>query len=354
MSFNQSDSGADAPAARNGRHPSTAVGERGPVALSSAHAREPQVPEFFIVGQPKSGTTALYEMLRRHPDIYMPERKEPWFFAPELHERTPPRPGGTPKTMEEYLAWFQGARPGQLVGEASALYLWSATAASRIAEVQPAARIIAILREPAGLLRSLHMQFVQAHVETENDFAKAISLEQARREGREVPRHSYWPKALLYSEHVRYVEQLRRFHAVFAPEQVLVLIYDDFKRDNETTVRTVLRFLRVDDKAPIEAMEANPTVEVRSQRLHELMHAVSVGRGPVSLPLKAAIKALTPTALRRTVLQATRRSLVYGAPPAADERFMLELRRRFKGEVIALSEYLDRDLVSLWGYDDVG
>ncbi len=320
---------------------------------SLARAGQQRPPDFFIVGQPKSGTTALYEMLRRHPQIYMPDRKEPWYLASELHERTPRRPGGTPQTVEEYLAWFEGARPDQRVGEASALYLWSRTAAERIAQLQPDARIVAILREPASLLRSLHTQFVRSYIETESDFLRAISLEGARREGRHLAPHSYWPQALLYSEHVRYVEQLRRFHAVFSPEQVLVLIYDDFQQDNEATVRTVLRFLEVDDTAPIEVMAANPTMGVRSQRLHELVHAVSVGHGPVSQAVKAAVKAVTPTRLRRSALHATQRGVVYVQPPEPDERFMLELRRRFKGEVVALSEYLDRDLVALWGYDGV-
>jgi len=312
-----------------------------------------RLPDFFVVGQPKSGTTALYEMLREHPQIFMSASKEPWFFAEELLERTPPRPGGTPRTLEEYGALFSDALPGQLAGEASALYLWSRTAAARIAEVRPQARIIAVLREPASLLRSLHLQFIETYVETESDFGKAIALEQARREGREIPRQTYWPKALLYSEHVSYVEQLRRYRELFAPEQMLVLIYDDFRRDNEATVRTVLRFLEVDDSAPVEAVDANPTVQVRSQRLHELVHAVTVGRGPVSRSAKGAIKLLTPRRLRRGALDATKRSVVYGAPEPPDEQVMLELRRRFKGEVLALSEYLDRDLATLWGYDDV-
>ncbi len=101
-------------------------------------------------------------MLRRHPQIFMPENKEPWFFAAELHERTPPRPAGTPTTMEEYLALFAAAGPGQRVGEATILYLWSHTAADAIAEVIPDARIVAILREPASLLRSLHLQFLES------------------------------------------------------------------------------------------------------------------------------------------------------------------------------------------------
>ncbi len=319
----------------------------------AARAPQRRVPDFFIVGHPKCGTTALYEMLRRHPQIYMPDGKEPWFFAPELHVRTPPRPGGTPSTFEDYLSLFDAATPEQRWGEASPLYLWSRTAAERIAAAQPAARIVAILREPASFLRSLHLQFVQSYIETENDLRRALSLEQARRHGRHVPRYSYWPQTLLYSEHVRYVEQLRRYHAVFPPEQVLVLIYDDFRRDNEGTVRAVLRFLEVDDTAALAAREANPTVGVRAPGLHELVHAVSVGRGPVSRAVKASVKALAPQRLRRKVLLAAQRRVLFTDPEPPDERLMLELRCRFKGEVMALGEYLGRDLVSLWGYDSI-
>jgi hypothetical protein len=313
-----------------------------------------RVPDFFIVGHAKSGTTALYSMLRRHPQIFMPGAKEPWFFAEELHDRTPPRPEGTPKTLEEYVSWFAGAGAGQRVGEASPLYLWSHTAAGRIAQVQPDARIIAILREPASFLRSLHLQFLQTYVETESDFAKALALEPARRAGREIPRYTYWPQALLYSEHVRYVDQLRRYEAAFGREQMLVLTYDDFKQDNEGTVRQVLRFLAVDDAVPIEPLHANPTVHVRSQRTHELLHAVSVGRGPLSLAVKSAIKRVVPRRLRRGALHTIRGRLIYTEPPPADDLVMLELRRRFKGEVVALGDLLGRDVVRLWGYDGLG
>src|SRR5450759_7974 len=121
------------------------------LAAPAAHRR---IPDFFIVGNPKSGTTALYEMLRRHPQIYMPDGKEPWFFAPELHMRAPPRPEGIAQTLDEYMSLFDAAQPEQRVGEATALYLWSRTAAARIADVRPDARIIAILREPASFLHS--------------------------------------------------------------------------------------------------------------------------------------------------------------------------------------------------------
>jgi hypothetical protein len=312
-----------------------------------------RIPDFFIVGHPKSGTTALYEMLRRHPQMYMPV-KEPRFFSPELRPRL--QPVGSqqqPSTLEGYLSLFDAAMPEQRVGEASPTYLRSEFAAARIAELQPTARIVAILREPTSFLRSLHLQYVQSHLETEKDFGKAIALEPARRRGSQIPRDCARPQTLMYSEQVRYVEQLSRYHAVFPREQVLVLIYDDFRLDNETTVRRVLRFLDVDDAAPIAVRDANPTVRLRSHRLDNLLHAVSVGGGPVALAVKTGIKAFTPRRLRRGALQATQRRVVYAKPRPAEESLMADLRARFKGEVVALSEYLDRDFVTLWGYENV-
>jgi hypothetical protein len=219
--------------------------------------------------------------------------------------------------------------------------------------VQPDARIIAVLREPAAFLGSLHLQFVQVYLETEKDLRTALALEDSRRQGKNVPRNAYWPGAILYSDHVRYVEQLRRYHACFPREQVLVLIYDDFRRDNEATVRRVLRFLDVDDTVPVASVEANPSVRVRAPRLHGLVHAVSVGEDPMSRAIKTAVKALTPRRLSRTSALAIRQRLFFADPQPVDEQLTLELRRRFKPEVVALSEYLGRDLVSLWGYDEL-
>jgi hypothetical protein len=314
-----------------------------------------RVPDFFIVGHPKSGTTALYEMLRSHPQIFMPDFKEPRFFASDLPSRFNERASGEPpETFDDYLSLFDAAGADQRVGEASTAYIWSRTAAGLIADAQPAARIIVIMREPASFVRSMHLQLLQIRVEREKSLRRALALEDARRQGRDLPDVvSRWPQVLLYTDRVRYVEQLRRYHEHFGPEQVLALIYDDFRKDNEGTVRRVLRFLDVDDTVPIEVSEANPTVRLRSVRLDETVRAVAVGRGPATRAVRSTVKALTPRGLRRGAQRAIRRHVVFGAPQSPDEKLALELRRRFKGEVEALSEYLGRDLVSLWGYDSL-
>jgi hypothetical protein len=318
-----------------------------------------RVPDFFIVGHQKSGTTALWEMLRRHPQIYLPRVKEPRYFAFDL--RSPIREPAVlyRQSFEGYKWLYAPAQAGQLIGDASPQYLRSSVAAREIAKAQPRARIVAILREPASFLRSFHMQALENHVETERELAKALALEADRREGRRIPRNCHHPQDLLYLDHVRYVEQLRRYHAVFDAEQVLVLIYDDFQRDNLGTVRAVLRFLELDDAVAIEPRQTEPLKRVRSPLLHRLTGALAraVRNPAASGPLARTVVALTPKPLRRGRSAALLRSAAYGSarpPDEPDEQLMLELRRRVKPEVVALSDYLRRDLVSLWGYDRVG
>jgi len=307
------------------------------------------MPDFFIAGHQKCGTTALYLMLNQHPQIFMPEYKEPRYFAPELRPPLARATPDRPQELESYLALFADARPDQRAGEASPQYIRSPTAAARIAELQPQARMIVILREPADFLRSYHQQMVASHEEGEKDLRKAIELEGSRRA---KAGQGFLPPQLLYSEHVRYVEQMRRLHASFPPEQVLVLIYDDFRADNEAAVRRVQRFLEVDDKLPLEPVDTKPLDAVRSVRLHGLLRAVRrAEHNPAQAsPLVRALSASVPKRVRRGVLSKAYRGVTYAAPKPPNEQFMRELRRRCRDEVVAISEYLDRDLVSLWGY----
>src|ERR1700726_3528122 len=104
-----------------------------PPALQGTATR---LPDFFVVGHEKCGTTALYAMLRRHPQVYMPDLKEPRFFSPEVRNAARENDDNPyTDTLEEYLALFAPAGPEQLVGEASPQYLRSPDAAARIAEL---------------------------------------------------------------------------------------------------------------------------------------------------------------------------------------------------------------------------
>jgi len=108
-------------------------------------------PDFFLVGAPRSGTTALYTYLKSHPEIFMSPIKETQFFAADLlGEHRPIR------TWAEYLNCFSGAQSEKRIGEASALYLSSRSAPAAIKAFCATARIIVILRNPVDMMYSLY------------------------------------------------------------------------------------------------------------------------------------------------------------------------------------------------------
>jgi hypothetical protein len=283
--------------------------------------------------------------------VFLPERKEPRWFAGDLPSPYQPAADGTPgESYEDYLSLFAPARADQLAGEGSTAYIWSHTAAARIAQAQPEARIIAIMREPASFLRSLHLQLLQHKSEEEPSLRRALELEPERRAGRHLTEvNERWPQVLMYSDRVRYVEQLRRYHAVFPPEQVLVLIYDDFRADNEGTVRRVQRFLGIEQRGAGTVGEANPSVR-RRVGIDNAIHDVFFGGGKLLRTARRAAKLVTPERARRRAFHSIRSRVVFTEPQAPDAELMDELRARFAPEVHALSAYLDRDLSTLWGY----
>jgi hypothetical protein len=335
----------------------------GAQAPGGSHQPSGRVPDFFIVGQPKCGTTALHAILDQHPGIFMSDVKEPQFFATDVRPGVSRPSRWLPQTFEEYVSLYSDAAAGQLVGDASTMYIYSRTAAGLIAQERPDARIVVLLREPASFIRSLHLQLVANRVEDQS-LRRALELEDARRGGESLPEYvrsqpmtsasssrSVSPRMVLYRQRANYLEQIQRYHAVFPREQVLVLVYEEFRRDNLATVRRILDFLDLPADVELHAVEANPTLG-RRVGIDRRLLALAFGRGRGAAAAKRVIKALVPQAARRaTYRRVEKMTAARPAPP--DEELMLDLRRSFEPDVRALSAYLDRDLVSLWGYDEL-
>src|SRR5262249_42896094 len=136
---------------------------------------EPRKPNLFIVGAMKCGTTAWYEYLRSHPNIFMPDLKEPGFFALDL-----PKWRGT-ESEAEYSALFADSGPARVIGEASAIYLMSNRAAQAIRDYNPAAKILIFLRVQEEYLPSLHNLNRLEFAEDIGDFETAWRLSGHRR-----------------------------------------------------------------------------------------------------------------------------------------------------------------------------
>jgi len=304
-------------------------------------------PDFFVVGQAKSGTTALAEMLGQHDRVFIPRIKEPGFFANELFAA---EHHGRAIGELRYHRLFADAREDQVAGDASTQYIYSAQAATRIAAVRPDARIIVFFRDPVAFIVSLHRQLVQNRYEPEADLGRALALEEERTHGRRVPKLAPRPTGLLYTRRARYVEQLARYERAFPAEQILPLIYEDFRADNRATLARIFEFVGVPDDPSITPSRANPTVQVRSVGAHRALYALSAIRAsPASGAVNAIVRAI-PEGARVRATAFARDRLREPAPREPDPAVLASLRVRLRPEVVALSEHLGRDLVSLWGY----
>jgi hypothetical protein len=296
----------------------------------------PRRPDFFIPGAPKAGTTALYDYLRQHPQIFLPAAKELHYFGSDLERRRTPRP-----TLGEYLRYFADARDELRVGEASVRYLHSRLAAREIAEFSPGARAIIMLRDPVEMMYAMHSELVFIGAEDIEDFADALAAEDDRRRGRRIPPGANRPVALLYRDSARYTEQVERFFDALGRERVHVILYDDFKADTLAAVRDVLRFLEVDDTFEPAIRVVNPSKRSRSRLVRD------VAANPPGF-LRAVARAVMPAHLRkrvfRTVLNMNARP---ERRPPMDPQLRRRLRAEFAPEVERLGRLLERDL-SAW------
>ncbi len=309
-------------------------------------------PSFFIVGHSKSGTTALSRFLDQHSGLFVCAPEEPNYFCPSFCRADGPPSFFQRRSESGYLSLFDSAKPDQHCGEASAAYLFSTEAAERIAEFDPEARIIMIFREPVAFLRSYHLQLLKnapAEGETVRDLGEAIRLEPERRAGRQLPAGCLLPEFLRYStDRIRYDEHFDRFAARFPNEQILPLIYEDFRRDNGATVRRVFEFLGVDPNFEVQLRDYNTGgVALRSRRMQSLLRRATHGTGAA-----ARARALVPQGLRRRAIRAAYDGLVLERPAGLDEDLAAEIRSKAAPHVAALGDRLGRDLLDEWGYPE--
>jgi len=290
-------------------------------------------PEFFIVGAAKSGTTSLHHYLRQHPSVFMPSVKELNFFGLDRPSRHVPR-----LTLEEYLANFRGSPPGARIGEASVSYLRSTAAAAEIAAFGPGAQAIVMLRNPLEVMQALHAELVFLGLEDIADFAEALRAEADRRAGRRIPAAINNPRGLLYRDAVRYPEQLARYLEALGPDQVHVIVFDDFSADTAASVAGTFRFLGVDDafRPRLEVLN-----EAKAPRSRVLQRLAASPPGWV----RATARRLLPRTTRKAAYRAiTRLNARRRTRAALDPALRAELVEDLAGDVARLGEMLDRDL----------
>jgi hypothetical protein len=200
------------------------------------------LPQFIVAGAARCGTTSLYYYLRQHPGLYLP-RKETFFFARDHFARSPregpPRfrdPAQCIREESEYDALFKKSG-GRLAGEVSTCYAYlHDTAIPRLREKLGDARILFLLRHPAGRAWSGYRHFVRLGYETLS-FEEALEQEAERvREG--------WDFMWHYAALGFYARQVAAFRAAFS--RVLVIRSETFFSRPGESLRSVFDFIGAD------------------------------------------------------------------------------------------------------------
>jgi hypothetical protein len=234
------------------------------------------LPDFFVAGAPKAGTTAVHVALARHPSLYMSAVKEPKFF---LTDGPPPTKGGPGDVQtyrehvwrrDDYEALFDGAPAGALRGESTPFYLYDRDAQQRIQRLIPDARLIAILRDPVERAHSNWTHLWSAGLDPIGDFVLACAEEQRRID-------AGWADFWHYTALGRYGEQLEHLYTMFPRANVLVFRYRALIENPAQVLDRICGFLGVKQgvltEVPRENVTAHPQRSLRHRTVSRALRA---------------------------------------------------------------------------------
>lgn len=292
------------------------------------------LPNFFLLGAAKAGTTTLHELLRLHPQVWLPFDKEPMFFSRDEQYK---------RGVDWYVqTYFRRAADFAARGESSPHYLyWAGKVSARLAELyaKRPVKFLLVLRDPTERAYSWYWNMVRDGLE-DLPFLQALHAEDARlQEQRDVLE----AKGSMQFGYIRggcYAAQLREYLERFPREAFHIELLEDLKAAPDKVMRRVCAFLEIDDSFSFRPNRANPASMPRSRLAHDTL------RGPSTV--KSLLKLVLPEALRyRMRVFLTEANLREEAYPDMEPEARQYLGERFATEIQALAKILRRDL-SAW------
>jgi len=205
------------------------------------------LPNYLVIGAPRSGTSWLARNLRTHPQVYLSPEKEIHFFD---------------RHYTKSIAWYEKLFKDLqeiAVGEATPEYLYGEKVPGLIHQVLPDVKLIASLRDPT---ERAYSHYCYRH----RDNKKAISFEQQLN------------KNQLLIEKSLYAENLQRYYDLFPKSNILILRYEDIKTSPDVYMSSIFGFLGVDDSfvPPFLAKVVNSSASrSRSRIIHKISNKLS-------------------------------------------------------------------------------
>ena len=290
-----------------------------------------RLPDFFLLGAAKCGTTSMHDYLRQHPELFLPYVKELNFFDAEADRFA--------SGLDRYRAYFAEAGTRQ-AGEATPSYFRRTDVVpDRMRRLygSPPPRFVLLLRDPVQRAYSHYLHNVSEGREPLS-FAEALRAEQANPAAKQHAWKGYFSDGV-------YADALATWFSVFPRERFLIVRSDHLAADPRGALRRVFRFLEVDPEAPIDtSRRLNRTGEQQSRRIGRLLAWTPDG-------WLETTRGWLPERIRLGVEQFIRRQSTGSAAdrPSLDPALERRLRRRYDPHVRRLASMIDDDL-SDWGH----
>lgn len=295
------------------------------------------VPNLFIAGAPKCGTTSMYEYLRQHPQIFFPSNENDYWRAKEPNHLCPELDileNYSIRDRQDYLRLYSKSEAATWRGDASPYYLFSESAPDIIKQLSPSARILVMLRPPVAMMRSYHLDMLRIHLDDIVDFHDAINAASGSRKGSSIEQPERTPRYLDYFSISRFAPQVERYYRVFGRDAVKVVLLEDMVMTPGETYRDILEFLGIESSFRPDFHVYNETPG--NGPIERLVTSVYKRSG-----VKRAVQLLVPHEARHRLLSSIRRKeRKRTAPDPRDD----QLRERCAADVEQLSTLIGRDL----------
>ena len=194
-------------------------------------------PNFFIVGAPKSGTTNISYYLMQHPQVFMPENLEPYYFArldiPQNYERE------IISNEKKYLNLFKNTKNCRAIGESSPVYLYCPHSALEIKNRFPNSKIIISLRNPIEIAYSEYFSLKFMGFDKNRSFNELLDSSKEQLDQNEFHIDNLL-EAGFYSKHIK------RFQKIFSKNQIKIIIFEEYIKNTIPTINSILSFLDID------------------------------------------------------------------------------------------------------------
>lgn len=277
---------------------------------------------FIGIGAQKSGTSWVYACLYEHPEVCIPQ-KELHFFSRDRYE----------KGVEWYESQFASCGKDLKKGEFSTSYLYTPKTAEKIMRHYPDAKLIAILRNPIDRAYSQYKNAIKA-----GEISK------------KTPFAHYLDKVPSAKEQGLYAKQLARYFQYYSPLQLMVLVYEDSKRDPLQFIRSIYEYLEI-DKEYVPKFLKKYVNEERTPRfvfIDRMMHKVAEALRKIGF--HKLVFAIKSSGVTDVVRKANTETQPEAAPKMTDEERAM-LAKYFKDDVEQLSGLLHRNMAHEWGIE---